>query len=137
MKGLWGQKGRPPLGLGLALVLQWTLPWPYNTTNMVPLYIGYIFALYATKKGSRGYGDTKVNPHWVWDPSWSFNGPCHGPCHGPTIHPTWPFMYWIYFLHSTRQKWDQGTLRTQRATLIRSRTCLGPSMDPAKAIQYT
>ena len=29
------------------------------------------------------------------------------------------------------QKWDQGTLGTQRSTLIGSRTRLGPSIDPA------
>ena len=38
-------------------------------------YIGYIFALYATKMGSRDSGETKVDPHWVQDPPWSFNGP--------------------------------------------------------------
>ena len=58
-KGLWGDKGRPSLGPGPALVLQWTLPWPYNTTNMV-LYI------------------------------------------------------WAIFLHSMQQKWDLGTLGTLR-----------------------
>ena len=36
-----------------------------------------------------------------------------------------------------QQKWDQGTLGTQRSTLIRSRTRLGPSMDPAMALKYT
>ena len=127
--------------------------------------------------GSRDSGETKVDPHWVQDPPWSFNGPCHV----PTIHPTWPFVYWLYFcilcnkngikglwghkgkpslalgpslvlhwtlpwplntlnmalyilaifLHSMQQKWDQGTLGTQRSTLIGSRTRLGPSMDPA------
>ena len=115
IKGLSGDKGGPSLGPGPALVLQWTLPWPYNTPNMAlyilaiflhsmqqkwdqgplgtqrstligsrtrlgpsmdpaiaqqytkhgPLYIGYIFALYATKKGSRDSWDTKVHPHWV------------------------------------------------------------------------
>ena len=43
--------------------------------------------------GSRDSGETKVNPNWVQDPPWSFNGPCHG----PKIHPTWPFIYWLYF----------------------------------------
>ena len=43
--------------------------------------------------GSRDSGETKVDPHWVQDPPWSFNGPCHG----PTIHQTWPFIYWLYF----------------------------------------
>ena len=49
-----------------------------------PLYIGYIFAFYATKMGSRDSRDTKVNPHWFRDPPWSFKGPCYG----PTIHLT-------------------------------------------------
>ena len=35
------------------------------------------------------------------------------------------------FLYSMQQKWDQGTLGTQRLILIGSRTHLGPSMDPA------
>ena len=35
-----------------------------------------------------------------------------------------------------QQKWDQGTLGTQRSTLIGSRTRLGPSMDPAMVLQY-
>ena len=127
--------------------------------------------------GSRDSGETKVDPPWVQDLPGSFNGPWHG----PTIHPTWPFIYWLYFrilcnkneikglwglkgppslglgpglvlqwtlsrpyntpdmalyilatfLHSMQQKWYQGTLRIQRATLIGSRTRLGPSMDPA------
>ena len=42
IKGLWGDKGRPSLGPGPALVLQWTPPWPYNTPNMT-LYILAIF----------------------------------------------------------------------------------------------
>ena len=42
IKGLWGDKGWPSLGPGPALVLQWTLPWPYNTPNMA-LYILTIF----------------------------------------------------------------------------------------------
>ena len=42
IKGLLGHKGPPSLGLGPALVLQWTLPWPYNTPNMA-LYILAIF----------------------------------------------------------------------------------------------
>ena len=36
-----------------------------------------------------------------------------------------------------QQKWDQGTLGTQRPTIIGCRTHLGPSMDPAMAQQYT
>ena len=38
IKGLWGHKGPPSLGLGPALVLQWTLQWPYSTPDMA-LYI--------------------------------------------------------------------------------------------------
>ena len=47
-------------------------PWSLNGPAMAlqytkhgPLYIGYIFAFYTTKMGSRDSGDTKVNPHWV------------------------------------------------------------------------
>ena len=42
IKGLWGDKGQPSLGPGPAMVLQWTLPWPYNTPNLA-LYILAIF----------------------------------------------------------------------------------------------
>ena len=38
IKGLWGHKGKPSLGLGLDLVVQGTLPWPDNTPDMA-LYI--------------------------------------------------------------------------------------------------
>ena len=31
------------------------------------IIIGYIFAFYATKMGSRDSGKTKVDPHWVQD----------------------------------------------------------------------
>ena len=82
IKGLLGDKGRPLLGPGPALVLQWTLPWPYNTPNMV---------------------------HYILD----------------------------IFVHFMQQKLDQGTLGTERSTLIGCRTRLGPSMDPAMALQYT
>ena len=34
-------------------------------TKHGPLYIGYIFAFYATKMGSRDSGDTKVDHLWV------------------------------------------------------------------------
>ena len=44
---------------------------------------------------------------------------------------------WAIFLHSMQQKFDQGTLETQRSTPIGSRTRLGPSMDPAMALKYT
>ena len=38
------------------------------------------------------------------------------------------------FLDSIQQKWDQGR---QRLALVWSRTRLGPSMEPAMALQYT
>ena len=81
IKGLWGQKGLPSLGLGPTLVLQWTLPWPYNKPDMVL----YILAI---------------------------------------------------FLHSMQQKWDQGTLGTERSAPIGFGTCLGPSIVPAMALKY-
>ena len=62
-------------------------------TKHGPLYIGSIFAFYATKMESRDPGGTKVDPLWVQDPPWFFNGPCHG----PTIRPTWYFINWQYF----------------------------------------
>ena len=42
-------------------------------------YNGHIFAFYATKIGSSDSGETNVDPHWVKDPSWSFNGPYRAP----------------------------------------------------------
>ena len=41
------------------------------------------------------------------------------------------------FLHSMQKKWDQGTLWTQKFASIGPRTHLGPSMNPAMALQYT
>ena len=68
------------------------------------IVIGYIFAFYATKMGSRDSGETKVDPHWVQDPPWSFNGPWHG----PTIHQTWPFIFWLYFCILCNKKGIKG-----------------------------
>ena len=34
IKGLWGDRGWPSLGPGPAMVVQWTLPWPYNTSTI-------------------------------------------------------------------------------------------------------
>ena len=62
IKGLWGHKGQPSLGLGPALVLHWALPWPYNTPNMA-IYILAIFFVLCNKMGSRDSGDTKVDTH--------------------------------------------------------------------------
>ena len=53
IKGLWEHKGRPSLGLGPTLVLQWTLPWPYNTSNMA-LFILAIFLYSMQEKWDQG-----------------------------------------------------------------------------------
>ena len=66
-------------------------------------YIGYIFAFYATKMESKDSGETKVDPHWVQNPPWSFNGPCHGPKY--TQHG--PFILAIY-LHSMQKNGIMG-----------------------------
>ena len=60
IKGLWGHKGRPPLGLGPALVLQLTLPWPYNTPNMV-LSILAIFLHSMQQKRDQGTLETQIS----------------------------------------------------------------------------
>ena len=41
------------------------------------------------------------------------------------------------YLHFRQQKTYQGTLGTQRWTLIRSRTSHGPSMDPTGPLKWT
>ena len=38
-------------------------PTKYVYAKHGPLYIGYIFAFYATKMGSMDSGDTKATPH--------------------------------------------------------------------------
>ena len=100
IKGLWGHKGPPSLGLGPALVLQWTLPWPYNTHDMV-LYIWAILLHSMQQKwdqrtlgtrrstliGSRTHHGPSMDPAIGLQYTW----------HGPTIHPTWPNLYWLYF----------------------------------------
>ena len=80
-----GSRTRPGPSMDFAMALR--------SPKYGPLYVGYIFAFYATNIGSRDSGDMKVNFHWVKDLPWAFNGPCPG----PTIHLTWPFIYWQYF----------------------------------------
>ena len=41
------------------------------------------------------------------------------------------------FLHSKQQKSYQGTLGTQDLTPNKSRTRLGPSMDPTRPLEWT
>ena len=76
----------------------------HGNTQHGPLYIGFIFAFYATEMGSMDSWETKVDPHSVQDPPWSFNGPCHG----PTIHQTWPFIYQLYFCIQCNKNWIKG-----------------------------
>ena len=132
MQGLWGQKGRPPLSLGPALVIQWTLPWPYNRPNMA-LYILAIFLHSMQQKWDQGtlgrqrltLIGSRTRLVLQWTLPWPYNTPDMA-------------LYIVgIFLHSMHQKWDQGTLGTQRLTPIGSRTRLGSSMDPAMALQYT
>ena len=55
----------------------------------------------------------------------------------PYTTPNMALYILAIFSYSMQQKLDQGTLGTQRSTLIGSRTRLGPSMDPAMALHYT
>ena len=72
----------------------------------------------STLIGSR----THLGPSIQWTLSWHY--------HTPDM-----VLYILaIFLHSMQQKWDEGTLGTQRTTLIASSTRLGPSMDPAMAL---
>ena len=51
--GLWRDKGQPSLGPRPSLVIQWTLPWPYNTPDMI-LYIWAIFLHSMQQKSDQG-----------------------------------------------------------------------------------
>ena len=60
------------IGVEVWVKVELTLPLAFNTPDMTlqytqhgPLYIGYIFAFYATKMVSRDSGDTQVDPHRV------------------------------------------------------------------------
>ena len=56
---------------------------------------------------------------------------------GPSMDPNMAFYILAIFWHSMQQKWDQGTLGTQRSTLFGSRTRLDLSRDAAMGLQYT
>ena len=121
IKGLLGHKGWPLFGLGPALVLQWTLPWPSNTPNMA-LHILAIFVHSMQQKWAQEILGTQR----------SFNGPCHG----PTVNLTWPFLYWLYFCIICNKLWIMGLWGHKRLNLIGFRVHRGPSMDPAIALKY-
>ena len=62
IKGLWVHKGWPSFGLEPALVLQWTLPWPYNIPDMA-LYILAIFLHSIPQKWDQGtLGTHRLTP---------------------------------------------------------------------------
>ena len=76
-------KVNPLLGLGPTLVLQWTLPWPYNTPNMA-LYILPIFLHSMQQKSDqetlgrhRGQPSLVLGPPLVlqWTLPWPYNTP--------------------------------------------------------------
>ena len=60
-----------------------------------PLYWPYLCIL-CNKNWIKALWGHKVNPHWVYDPPWSFNGPCHS----PTIHPTMKILSSVFCKHS-------------------------------------
>ena len=105
------------------MVLQWTLPWPYNTPNMALYKLAILLHSTQQKWDEETLWTQRSTLQWTL--TWSFN----------TTSMT--FYILAIFGHSMQQKLYQGTLGTQRSTLIGSRTRLGPSMDPAMALQYT
>merc|ERR1711942_244086 len=89
------------VGPGPVRVLQWTLTWPYNTSNMA-LYILAIFSHSMQQKGDQGtLGTHRWTPIWSWtrlghsmDPAmallynikghvWCIVGPWQGPLKDP------------------------------------------------------
>ena len=53
--------------------------WPDPNENNYWLY----FCIRCNKNGIKGLWGDKSCPHWVQDPPWSFNGPCHCTTIGP------------------------------------------------------
>ena len=64
-QGTLGTQRSAPIGSRTRLGPSMDPAMALQYTQHGPLYIGYIFAFYATKMGSRDSGDTKVDPHWV------------------------------------------------------------------------
>ena len=70
MQQKWDQvtQGRPmltPIGSRTRLGPSMDPAMALQYTKHGPLYIGYIFAFYATNMGSSDSGETKVDPHRV------------------------------------------------------------------------
>ena len=114
------------------MVLQWTLPWPYNTPNMPFIYWIY-FCILCNKDGIKALWGHKSRPPLGLGPSLVLQWTLPWPYNTPDM----VLYIMAIFLHSMQQKWDQGTLGKQRSPLIGSKTCNGPKMDPAMALQYT
>ena len=93
------------------------LDWPY-------------FCILCNINGIKGLCGHKVPPSLSLGPAlvlqWTL------PCSYKT--PDMALYILALYFHSIQQKWDQGSLGTQRTTLIGSRTHLGPSMDPVMAL---
>ena len=114
IKGLWGHKGPPSLGLGPALVLQWILPWPYNTPNMA-LYWTLSFSnlLYKSSENFRVPWSHFLLLHRMQKYSQYRKG--HGRVHwrtkaGPRPNEGWPLCLQsplIPFLLHRMQKYSQ------------------------------
>ena len=102
IKGLWGHKGPPSLGPGPALVLQWTLPWPYNTPNMVFIHWLY-FCILCNKIGIRGLWGHKGPPSLGLGPALVLQWTLPWPYNTPNM----ALYILTIFLHSMERKWDQ------------------------------
>ena len=64
-QGTLGTQRSIPIGSRIRLGPSIDPAMALKYTKHGPLYIGYIFAFYATKMGSRDSGNTKVYPQWV------------------------------------------------------------------------
>ena len=129
IKGLWGDKGRPSLGPGPALVLQWTLPWPYNTPNMA-LYILAIVLHSMQQKWDQGTLGTQSS---TLIGSRTRLGPSMGPAMA-LQYTKHGLLYFGYILHYMQQKWDHGTLGVFRAMLGVLRTMAGSIEGPRRVL---
>ena len=98
-----GRQRSTSLGPGPALVLQRTLPWPYNTTNPTwPLYQLYFYIL-CNKNGIKGLWGQKGQPLLGLGPASVLQWPLPWPNNTPDM----VLCIMAIFLHFTQQKWDQ------------------------------